>query len=249
MIFGMCLHETVGRISCKCHWNRRDRYCVRGFHTCNWGNMKNQAWDEANSWHHLRQISFQSWRTKHQYPMKSPRAANTLQTRQRQLCIKRRIDAWAMSFHIRWTYKCKSTTLRMTVLGLFSYRLMKYCAFSIRYKSGLLLSQSDISTASQRSRSLLFALCGVAPSCMEMVGSAAGGWRGVAELECRWPRQNSTERSCCPDLDQWEFANKGNVPQHHDRSVSVGVSSSDTNRMETFKGRSLTPPLFALYLA
>ena len=38
------------------------------------------------------------------------------------------------------------------------------------------------------------------------------------------------------DLDQWDFANTGKVPQHHDGGVSVDMLSLDTGRMETLKG-------------
>ena len=161
----MCIHEIVEHISCKFHWNRTDIYCVRDFQTCNWGDMRNQVSDKAISWHNLMQRFFGTWKMKCQYLVKSPRAANTARTRRWQLCIKRRIDAWGMSFHIRWISKRKSATLRMMVLGLFNSRLKKSHTFSIGFKSGLLLGQSKTSTASRRSRSLvIFAVCGVAPS-------------------------------------------------------------------------------------
>ena len=38
------------------------------------------------------------------------------------------------------------------------------------------------------------------------------------------------------DLDQWEFAIKGNVPQHHGECISIGMSSLDTGRRETLTG-------------
>ena len=55
----------------------------------------------------------------------------------------------------------KSTTLRSIVLALFNYRLMTHNKFSITFKSELLLGQSKTSTTSRRSRSLVFAACGV----------------------------------------------------------------------------------------
>ena len=76
----------------------------------------------------------------------------------------------------------------------------------------------------------------VAPSCMTMAGNAAGGCRGVAQPECRGHRQNSTSVHVALDIDQWEFAINGNVTQHHDGSVSAGMSSLNTGRMETFTG-------------
>ena len=60
----------------------------------------------------------------------------------------------------------------------------------MRFKSGILLGQSNISTASKRSRSLVFAVCDVAILCTTMAGSAAGDCRGVVQPECRGPRQN-----------------------------------------------------------
>ena len=44
-------------------------------------------------------------------------------------------------------------------------------------------------------------------------------------------------------LDHWEFASNGNVPQHDEGSVSVGISSPDTCKMET-----LTERFGSLYL-
>ena len=38
------------------------------------------------------------------------------------------------------------------------------------------------------------------------------------------------------DLDQWQFAITGKVPQHHDGSVCIGISSLDNRRMEMLKG-------------
>ena len=75
------------------------------------------------------------------------------------------------------------------VLGLLDYRLMKHHTFSIRFKSKFLLGQSKTSTASRRSRSLVFAVCGVDPLCKKMAGAAAGGCQGVAQSECRGSRK------------------------------------------------------------
>lgn len=201
----MCIHEIVEHISCKFHWNRTDIYCVRDFQTCNWGDMRNQVSDKAISWHNLMQRFFGTWKMKCQYLVKSPRAANTARTRRWQLCIKRRIDAWGMSFHIRWISKRKSATLRMMVLGLFNSRLKKSHTFSIGFKSGLLLGQSKTSTASRRSRSLvIFAVCGVAPSCMKM-GWCCSGWLSEFMGHC--------------------FVTTGSIPMKHGRNW-VGMSIS-----------------------
>ena len=130
------------------------------------------------------QISSRIWIMKRQNPMKSPHAANGLRTPRWQLWMEQRIDAWGMPFHIRWTAKRKSATLRMMV-------------FLFRFKPGLLLGQSKTSTASRRGRSLVFAVCVVVPSWMKIAGPAAGGCQGVVEPE-RWgPRQNSAKVSCC----------------------------------------------------
>ena len=50
--------------------------------------------------------------------MKSPRTANILQIRRRQLCIKWRVDARGMSFHIRWTSKRKICHITDDVVGI-----------------------------------------------------------------------------------------------------------------------------------
>ena len=47
-------------------------------------------------------------------------------------------------------------------------------------------------------------------------------------------------------LDPWQFAITGKIPQHHDGSVYIGMSSLDTGRMEMLKGTFLTPLGFAL---
>ena len=49
------------------------------------------------------------------------------------------------------------------------------------------------------------------------------------------------------DLDQWQFAVTGKVPQHHDGSICEVMSSLDTGRVEMLKGAFLTPSGFALY--
>ena len=67
--------------------------------------------------------------------MKSPRAAKGLRTRRRQLCIKWRVDARGMSFHIWSTSKRKSDRLQTMVLGLFDSRLMKHHTLSKRFRS------------------------------------------------------------------------------------------------------------------
>ena len=79
---------------------------------------------------------------KRQYSNKTHRAANRLRTRRWQLSIKWRADARGMSFHIRSTSMRKSATLRTMVLGLFDYRLMQHCKFSIGFKSEFLLGHA-----------------------------------------------------------------------------------------------------------
>ena len=51
------------------------------------------------------------------------------------------------------------------------------------------LANPKTSTASRRSRSLVFAVCSVAPSCKKMAGPAAGGCQSVAQSKCREPRK------------------------------------------------------------
>ena len=85
----------------------------------------------------------------------------------------------------------------------------------------------------------------MAPSCMNMAGPATGGCQGVAQ-----PRTSSKFHQAVMfalDLDQWQFAISGNVPQHHDGSICVDMSSLDTSRTEMFKGTFFTPAGFALY--
>ena len=90
---------------------------------------------------------FWRWRRKRQYPNKSHQAANRLRTRRRQLCIKWQIDARGISFHIRWTSKRKSATLRTMVLGFFYHCLMQHHAFSIRFNQNFCFAmQSKTST-------------------------------------------------------------------------------------------------------
>ena len=96
---------------------------------------------------------------KRQYPNKSHWVANRLRTRRRQLCIKWRIDARGMSFHIRWTSKRKSAILQKMVLRLFDYRLMQHYKFSIGFKWEFLLCHAIQNFHdARRSRSLVFAV-------------------------------------------------------------------------------------------
>ena len=83
---------------------------------------------------------------------------------------------WMDVIHIRWTSKRKSATLRTIVLALFYYRLMKHYRFSITFKSELLLGQSKTSIASRRSRSLVFAVCGVYGCIVHEHGWSCNGW-------------------------------------------------------------------------
>ena len=122
---------------------------------------------------------------------------------------------------------------------------MKHYKFLITFKSEILLGQPKTPTASRRSRSLVFAVWCMAPSCMNMAGPATGGCQGVAQ-----PRTSSKFHQAVMfalDLDQWQFAITGKIPQHHDGNVCVDMSSLDTGRMDMFKGTFLTPSGFALW--
>ena len=146
--------------------------------------------------------------------------------------------------HIRWTSTRKSAILRTIVLALFDYRLMKHYKFSITFKSEILLGQSKTPTASRRSRSLVFAVWCMALSCMNMAGPATDGCQGVPQP---WTSSKFHQAVMFAlDLDQWQFAITGKIPQHRDGSVGVDMSSLDTGRMEMFKGTFLTPSGFAL---
>ena len=114
---------------------------------------------------------------KRQYPNRSHRATNRLRTRRRQLCIKWRIDARGMSFHIRWTSKRKSATLRTMVLGLFDNRLMQHFTFSIKFKSEFLHGHAiQNSHGARRNRSLAFPVCDVHGPIVHEHGWFCGGW-------------------------------------------------------------------------
>ena len=170
--------------------------------------------------------------------MKSPWETNRLWTRRQQLCIKSRVDARGMSLHIRCTSKRKFATLGMMVLALFDYRLMKHYKFSIRLISELLLGQSKTSTASRCSRSFVFAVCGVHGSIVHEYGWSCGGLLPRC-CTARVSRTSSKFRQAvifALDLDQWQFAIRGKVPQLYDGGVSVGMSSLGTGRMEKVKG-------------
>ena len=150
--------------------------------------------------------------------------------------------------HIRWTSKRKSATLGTIVLALFDYRLMKHYKFSITFKSELLLGQSKTSTASRRSRSLVFAVCGVLGPIVHEHGWSCNGW--LSRCGTVWVSRTSSKfRQAVMfalDLHQWQFAITGKVQQHHDGSVCVGMSSLDTGRMEMPKWTFLTPSGFVL---
>ena len=150
--------------------------------------------------------------------------------------------------HIRWTPKHKSATLRTIVLALFDYRLLKHCKFSITFKYELLLSQSKTPTASRRSRSLVFAVCGVHGSIVHEYAWSCNGW--LLMCGTAWVSRSSSKFHqvviFALDLDRWQFSITGKVPQHLDGSVCVGMSSLDTGMLEMLKGTFLTPSGFAL---
>ena len=122
------------------------------------------------------------------------------------------------------------------VLALFDYHLMKHHTFSIRFKSKLLLCQSKSSTASRRSRSLIFAVCGVVASCKKMADPSAGGCQGLAQPDCRGPRKIPPSIHVCPGPRQAGVCNYGKGTTTPWRDVSVGTSSLDTSRIEPLKG-------------
>ena len=111
--------------------------------------------------------------------------------------------------------KRKSPTLRTIVLALFEYRLMKHNKFSITFKSELLLGQSKISTVSRRSRSSVFAVCGVHGSIVHEHGLSCNGW--LSRCGTAWvSRTTSKFRQAvilAPDLEKCLFAITENVPR------------------------------------
>ena len=143
--------------------------------------------------------------------------------------------------HIRWTSKRKSATLRTIVLALYDYRLMTHYKFFITFKSELLLGQSKTPMTSRRSRSLVFAVCGVHGSIVHEHDWSCNGWLS----RCGWVSRTSTKfRQAvmfAMDPDQWQFAITGKIPQHNDGSVCVGMSSLDTGSMEMLKGTFWRP--------
>ena len=72
-------------------------------------------------------------------------------------------------------------------------------ASSIKFKSGLLLGQSNKKHPRLLGAAVLYIRRVRRDSfVLEMAGDAAGGCLGVALHECRDPRQNSTKHSCLP---------------------------------------------------
>ena len=144
--------------------------------------------------------------------------------------------------HIRWFSTLKSATLRTIVLALFGYRLMKHYMFSITFKSELLLGQLKTPTASRRSWSFVFAVFDVHGSIMHEHGWSCNGW--LSSCGTAWVLRTSSKFHQAVmfalDLDQWQFAITGKVPQHHDGSVCIDMSSLDTGR-RCLKGRFWCP--------
>ena len=111
---------------------------------------------------------------------------------------------------------------------------MKHYKFSITFKSEILLRQSKTLTASRRSMSLVFAVCGVHGSIVHGHGWSCNGWFS----RCGTARTASKFHQAVMfalDLDQWQYTITGKVPQHHDGSVCVDMSSLNTSRIEMFK--------------
>ena len=139
-----------------------------------------------------------------------PRAAKRKRTRRRQLCIKWRVDARAMSFHIRWASQRKSATLWTMVLALLDYRLMKHSNISITFKSELLLGQSKTSATAAGPWYSQCVACMV-PSCMNMVQQ-----RLVLKCGTAWVSRTSSKFHQAVMfalyLDQWQLTITGKVP-------------------------------------
>ena len=131
---------------------------------------------------------------------------------------------------------------------------MKHFKFSITLQSELLLGQSKLSRL-LATAAPWYSQCAarMAPSCMNMAWPAAGGCQGVAQPERRLRTLSKFRQAVmfALDLDQWQFAIRGKVPQHHDGSVCVGMSSMDTGRLEMLKGMFWRPhgSPFMAYLA
>ena len=145
--------------------------------------------------------------------------------------------------HTRRTSRHKSATLRAIVLALFDYHLMKHNKFSITFKPELLLSQSQTPTASHRSRSLVFAVCGVHGYIVHEYGWLCNRWLsmcGTAWVSSTSSKFRQTVMFAL-NLDRWRFSITGKVPQHLDVSVCVGMSSLDTGRLEMLKGTFWRP--------
>ena len=148
-----------------------------------------------------------------------------------------------MSFHIRWTsnvnpphygrwcwdclidVRCSTTSFR-------SDSNQNYC-FAMQSKTSTMLAPAG-PWYSQ------CAMC-IAPSCMNIAGPATSGWLsrcGTAWVSRTWLKFH---QAVVIDLDlgQWQFAIMGKEPKYHDGSVSVGISSLDTARMERLKLRDV----------
>ena len=104
---------------------------------------------------------------------------------------------------------------------------MKHFKFSITFKSELLLGPSKTPMASRHSRSLVFAMCGAHGSNVHENGWSCNGW--LSRWCTTWMSRTSSKfRQAVMfalDLDQWQFAITGTVPQHHGglrRNVVVG---------------------------
>ena len=152
---------------------------------------------------------------KRQYPNKSHWVANRLRTRRRQLCIKWRIDARGMSFHIRWTSKRKSAILQKMVLRLFDYRLMQHYKFSIGFKWEFLLCHAIQNFHDARRSRSWYSQCDVhCPivhehgwSCSEWLSRCGTAWVSMTPLKFQQAVMIDL------DLDKWQFAyEKATIP-------------------------------------
>ena len=119
---------------------------------------------------------------------------------------------------------------------------MKHYKFSITFKSELLLGHPKLPWL-LAAASPWYSQCGVRGSLVYKHGWSCNGW--LSRCGTAWVSRTSSKFHqafmFAMDPDQWQFAIAGKVPQHHDGSVSVGMSSLDTGRIEMLKGTFWRP--------
>ena len=105
---------------------------------------------------------------------------------------------------------------------------MKYHTFLFRFKSGLLIGRSKISTVSRRSRSFVFEVCDVHEDGWSCSGRLSRYGTGcMSKTSSKF--YQTFMLPCTSISGSLQF--KGNAPQYHDESISV-----DTGRMENLTG-------------